>query len=143
MVLGLPGIQSHGASGAGSIFLLPAQPAPRAPAAGSALRASVRDAGRYRLEFDLGEPRQLSAVTFPLRRRYDDLAERLRIEASEDGQTWTESWLGKTGGMAVEATLADPQLAPMLIPLAGVRARYLRIYPASDWMKTELTIHGH
>ncbi len=104
--------------------------------------ATVRDAGRYLLEFDLGEPRLLSAVTFPLRRRYDELAARLRIETSEDGQTWTESWVGKTGGMALEATLADPQLAPIRIPLPGVRARYLRVYPASDWMKTESTVHG-
>ena len=141
MVEGLPGIQRHGASGAGSVFLLPAQPAPREPPIGPALPATVRDVGRYLLQFDLGEPRLLSAVTFPLRRRYEELAARLRIETSEDGQTWTESWVGKTGGMAVEATLADPQMAPMRIPLAGVRARYLRVYPASEWMKTELTVH--
>ncbi len=100
MVEGLPGIQRHGASGAGSVFLLPAQPAPREPPIGPALPATVRDVGRYLLEFDLGEPRLLSAVTFPLRRRYEELAARLRIETSEDGQTWTESWVGKTGGMA-------------------------------------------
>jgi hypothetical protein len=79
---------------------------------------------------------------FPLRHRYGDLAARLRIETSEDGQVWTESWVEKTGGMAVGATLADPTLAPMRIPLAGVRARYVRVYPASEWMRTELTVHG-
>jgi len=60
----------------------------------------------------------------------------------EDGQTWAESWVEKTGGMAFEATLADPVLAPMRVPLAGVRARYLRVYPASPWMKEELSVHG-
>ena len=142
MIEAVPGIQSHGASGAGSIFLLPAQAAPREPPIGPALPASVRDAGRYVLEFDAGAPHQLSAVEFPLRRRYEDLAPRIRIETSEDGQTWNESWIGWTGGIAVEATLADPQLAPMRIPLAGVKARYVRIYPASEWMRTELTVHG-
>ena len=44
--------------------------------------------------------------------------------------------------MAVEATLADPQVAPMRIPLPVVRARYVRIYPASPWMKTDLTVEG-
>jgi hypothetical protein len=141
LVQGLPGIQSYGASGAGSVFLLPAQAAPREPPIGPALQASVRHAGRFLLEFDLGEPRFLSAVEFPLRRRYEDLSTRMRIEASEDGQRWTESWVGWTGGMAVEATLVDPQLAPMRIPLAGVRARYLRVYPASDWMKEDMTVH--
>ncbi len=140
MVEGLPGIQRHGVTGAGSVFLLPAQAAPREPPAGPALQATVRDAGRFLLELDLGEPRFLSAVEFPLRRRYEDFAPRLRIETSEDGQAWTESWVGKTGGMAIEATLADPELAPMRIPLAGVRARYLRVYPASAWMKTEVTV---
>ena len=142
MIEGVPGIQNYGVSGAGTMFLLPAQAAPRDPPSGPALQASVRDAGRYVLEFDVGAPRELSGVSFPLRKRYEDLAPRIRIETSEDGQAWQESWLGWTGGMAVEATLADPQLAPMRIPLAGVRARYVRVYPASPWMKTELVVQG-
>jgi len=142
MIEEVPGIQVHGGSGAGSLFLLPAQPVPREPPVGAALPASARDTGRYLMEFDVGESRLLSAVTFPLRRRYEDLAPRIRIETSDDGQTWQESWAGWTGGMAVEATLADPELAPMRIPLAGVRARYLRVYPASAWMKAELAVHA-
>jgi hypothetical protein len=142
MIQAVPGIQSPGASGAGSIFVLPAQATPREPPIEPALQASVRDAGRYILEFDVGATRLLSAVAFPLRRRYEDLAPRIRLETSEDGQTWKESWVGWTGGMAVEATLADPTMAPMRIPLAGVRARYVRVYPASAWMKTELTVQG-
>ncbi len=142
MIQAVPGIQSPGASGAGSIFILPAQPTPREPPIEPTLQASVRDAGRYILEFDVGAPRFLSAVAFPLRRRYEDLAPRIRVETSEDGQTWKESWIGWTGGLAVEATLADPATAPMRIPLDGVRARYVRVYPASTWMKTELTVQG-
>jgi hypothetical protein len=142
MIQAVPGIQSPGASGAGSIFVLPAQATPREPPIEPALQASVRDAGRYILEFDVGATRLLSAVAFPLRRRYEDLAPRIRLETSEDGQTWKESWVGWTGGMAVEATLADPTMAPMRIPLAGVRARYVRVYPASAWMRTELTVQG-
>jgi hypothetical protein len=142
MIEEVPGIQSHGISGAGAVFLLPAQAAPREPPVEPALEARVRDAGRYLLEFDVGAPHQLSAVAFPLRRRYEELPSRLRIETSEDGHTWTEAWVGWTGGRAVEATLADPELAPMRIPLAGVRARYVRVYPASPWMRTELSVQG-
>jgi hypothetical protein len=142
MIEEVPGIQTHGGSGAGSLYLLPAQAAPREPPIGPMLPASARDSGRYQLELDVGESRLLSAVTFPLRRRYEDLAPRIRIETSDDRQTWQESWVGWTGGMAVEATLADPELAPMRIPLAGVRARYLRVYPASSWMKAELAVHA-
>ena len=142
MIESVPGIQVYGASGAGTMFFLPAQASPREPPIGPPLQASVRDAGRYVMEFDVGKPHLLSAVAFPLRRRYPDLAPRIRIETSEDGQTWRESWLGWTGGMAVEATLADPELAPMRIPLTGVRARYVRVYPASEWMRKELVVHG-
>jgi hypothetical protein len=142
MIEALPGIQSHGASGAGSMFLLPLQAAPREPPIGPALQSSVRDAGRYVLEFDVGTPRLLSALAFPLRRRYEDLAPRIRVETSDDGQSWQESWAGWTGGMAIEATLADPALAPMRIPLTGVRARYVRVYPASAWMRDEISVRG-
>ena len=142
MIEAVPGVQSPGASGAGTIFVLPAQAAPREPPIGPPLQASVRDAGRYLLEFDVGSSRLLSAVAFPLRRRYEDLAPQIRVDTSDDGQTWKESWRGWTGGMAVEATLADPILAPMRLPLAGVRARYVRVYPASEWMKAELVVHG-
>ena len=77
----------HGASGAGSVFLLPAQPAPREPPIGPALPATVRDAGRYLLEFDLGEARLLSALAFPLRRRYEELA---RAPAHRDVRGWPD-----------------------------------------------------
>jgi hypothetical protein len=138
----VPGLQSLGASSAGSIYLLPAQPAPRDPPVEPVLPSTARDGARYTLEFDVGAPHSISSIAFPLKKRYEDLAERIRVETSEDGQTWQESWLGWTGGMAVEATLADPQLAPMRIPLPGVRARFVRVYPASPWMRAELTVHG-
>jgi hypothetical protein len=142
MIEKVPGIQRHGGSGAGTMYLLPAQPAPREPPIGPPLTASVRDAGRFTLEFDVGASRLLSGVMFPLRRRYEDLAPRIRIETSDDGRTWTESWLGWTGALAVEGTLEDPAQAPIRIPLPGVRARYVRVYPASAWMKDELTVRG-
>ena len=129
-------------SGAGSIFLLPAQPAPREPPAEPPLQTKVRDAGRSVLEFDVGKPHHLSAIAISVRRRYEEFAARLRIETSEDGTTWQESWLGWTGGMLVEAILSDPSVAPVRIPLAGVNARYVRVYPASEWMKTELQVLG-
>ena len=100
MIEEVPGIQSHGVSGAGTMFLLPAQPAPREPPPEPPLQATVRDAGRYVLEFDVGQPYRLSAIAIPVRRRYEDFAARIRIETSEDGTTWQESWLGWTGGMA-------------------------------------------
>jgi hypothetical protein len=142
MVEEIPGIQPQGITAGGSMFLLPAQPAPRVAPAGPPLEAQVRDAGRYLLEFDLGRIHSLGAIEFPLRRRYEDFAQRLRIETSEDGQTWREAWLGWTGSLAVEATLADPDVALIRLPIPGARARYVRVYPASEWMKQEVVVRG-
>jgi hypothetical protein len=140
MIQAMPGIQSHGVTAGGSMFLLPAQPEPRVPPVGPALPAKARDAGRYLMEFDLGAVHGLSAIEFPLRTRYIDFAQRIRVETSEDGHAWQEAWVGWTGAMAVEATLADPALAPIRIPIPGARARYVRVYPASTWMKEELVV---
>jgi F5/8 type C domain len=142
MVESIPGIKPQSVTAGGSMFLLPAQPAPRVPPVGQPVRAEVRDAGRYLLEFDLGAVHGLSAIEFPLRTRYEDFASRLRIETSDDGQAWREAWVGWTGGLAVEATLADPKVASIRLPIPGTRARYVRVYPASTWMKDELVVRG-
>jgi hypothetical protein len=139
----VPGIEKHGVSTAGSVFMLPAQAQGREPPrSGPVIPTTVESPGNYRLEFDVGTPQTITALEFPLRRRYDDLAVRLQIETSEDGRTWTEAWAGWTGALAVEATLSDPVRAPIRIALPAPRARYLRIYPASAWMAAETTVHG-
>ena len=106
MIVEVPGIQSHGVSGAGSMFLLPAQPrrvSRRLEPPSLEARARRRP---LVLEFDVGALVSLGDRV-PVRRRYEDFAARIRIETSEDGTTWQESWIGWTGGMAVEAMLAD------------------------------------
>jgi F5/8 type C domain len=140
MIEAIPGITAQGVTAGGSMFLLPPQPAPRLPPASTPLPSSARETGRYQLELDLGSPRALSTIAFPLRQRYANFAARIRIEVSSDGRTWQEAWSGWTGGLAVEATLADPDLAPIRIPVAGAHGRYVRIYPASGWMKDDVTI---
>jgi hypothetical protein len=142
MVEALPGIMHLGTGAGGSMFLLPQQPWGRPPPTGGPTHPFVvNDRGRALLEFDLGAARDLMALEFPLRKRWEDLSPRLRVEASDDGQGWREAWMGWTGGLALDAILADPLVAPIQIPLAGVRARYLRVYPAPSWMKSELAVH--
>jgi len=140
MVDAIPGIQRQGVSGAGSVFVLPAQPVDQRQVPGPALAARARDIGSGRLELDLGRPQAISALTFPLRQRYADLAERVSIEVSDDGQTWREAWNGWTGAFVLEATLNDPRVAPVHIPLSATQARYVRVYPSAAWMKEELQI---
>ena len=75
MIEAVPGIQTPGASGAGTMFLLPAQAAPREPpigpdAPGQRARRRALHAGVRRRCASLS----LGACAFPLRRRYEDLA---------------------------------------------------------------------
>jgi hypothetical protein len=142
MIEAIPGIRFQGVTAGGSTFLLQPQAEPRRPPVGMALPAVARDAGRYVMEFDLGSIRRLAAVEAPLRNRYPNLAERIRIETSDDGQSWREAWIGWTGGPAVEAALDDPLLVPLRIYLPGASGRFVRVYPASPWMKDELKILG-
>jgi hypothetical protein len=140
MIEGIPGIHFQGVTAGGATFLLDAQAEPKRPPVGGALPAAARDAGRYLIEYDLGSVQHLSAIETPLRKRYPDFADRLRIEVSDDGQSWREAWLGWTGGLAMEAALSDPQVVPFRVYLPGASGRFVRVYPASSWMKDELRI---
>jgi hypothetical protein len=81
-------------------------------------------------------------VSFNLRWHYPELCERLLIEQSDDGQAWRQAWLGWTGALAVAAAIEDPLVVPVQVPLPDIRARYLRIYPAPNWLGRELRVVG-
>jgi hypothetical protein len=142
LVESIPGIERHGVSRAGSLFLVPAQPLAATTPAGDVILRKVRDAGRYRLEFDTGSVQPIAMVAFPLRRREGDLSDRLRVQASDDGMVWRDVWAGWTGGIVMEAVLTDPAMGPVKIPLLNVAARYVSVYPASPWMKDEVQLRG-
>jgi hypothetical protein len=140
MIEAIPGIQFQGVTAGGATFVLPARPEPKRPPVGEPIPAQVRETGRFQMELDLGTSRRLSAIEIPLRKRYPDFASRLRIETSDDGQTWREAFADWTGGLAVEAALADPLVVPVRVPLPGASGRFVRVYPASEWMKGELKV---
>jgi hypothetical protein len=140
MIAGVHGVQSHSASGAGSMFVLPAEPLEQRSLPGPAIGARVTDGGKNGLVFDLGELRAITAITLPLRGRHEDLAERLLIETSDDGEAWRETWRGFTGAFALDAALIDPRVEPVVIPFPAATARFVRVYPAAGWMKGELQI---
>ena len=142
MVEQVPSIERIGITSAGSVFRLPAQPREVQSPTGTPLPYRGNDVGGGRAVLDLGSTQVVRAVTFNLRRHYPELGERLLIESSEEGQSWQQAWLGWTGGLALAAALEDPLTAPVRIPLADVRGRYLRIYPAPTWLVRELTVGG-
>ena len=141
MIENVPGIERHGASGACTTYLSRAQPTPREPPMGEplALECSRRRARNARVR------RRRIALLWASRSRCGG-ATRISGRASRSKPrrtaTWKESWLGWTGAMAVEGTLEDPAHAPIRILLTAVRARYVRVYPASAWMRDGTTIRG-
>jgi hypothetical protein len=139
-VEGLPGIEARGTGSGGRIYVLPAQPAARMPAAGSILPAVAMEIAPERIELDLGSVQTIRAVEFAVRWHYRELGERIAIEASGDRATWSIAWEDWTGGPALAAAIASPLLVPVRIALPDVRARYLRIHPAPEWLARELKV---
>ena len=142
LIEGVPGIQPHGSSSEGPIFVLPARPAARLAPVGDPLPASVRHAPRDELEIDLGTERVIRTITFALRDRYTELDPRVLIRTSRDGTEWSTAWEGWTGGPALAAALQSPLEAPVHLTLPDVPARYLRVRPVPPWMGGELKVYG-
>lgn len=142
LVEGLPGVESRGMSSAGALFVVPAGALARVAPEGEALPLSIVEDARELVHVDLGSPRTVRTVAFPLRWHYGELAERLAIETSIDGATWTTAWEDWTGGLALAGALENPREAPVRITLPDVSARYLRIHPAPQWLTRELKVYG-
>src|SRR5206468_3878164 len=73
LVEGLPGIEPRGGSSGGAMFVLPALPAARVAPVGDSWPASVRDSAPDEIEIDLGQPRVVRTIGFPLRWHYGEL----------------------------------------------------------------------
>lgn len=139
----LPGIQAHGSSSAGNVFLLPPRPRGREAGVGEALQvASVSSEARRHAVVDLGRPQIVRAVGFPVRWHFDEMGRRLAVETSNDAVAWQPVWEDWTGAPALAAALEDQKVVPFRIILPDVSARYLRIHPAPDWMTRELSVYG-
>jgi hypothetical protein len=142
LVRDLPGIESHGGSSGGQLYVLPALPVRRVAPDGEIWTAIARDAGPDTIEIDLGQPRVVRSIGFPLRWHYREIDRRMAIEGSIDGRTWSTLWEDWTGGPAVAAALIDPIEVPVRITLPDVATRYLRINSARRWLREELRVYG-
>ena len=141
-VSGLDGVEPHGSSNAGSIFVLPARPRGQAAAIGERLPiAAVTREAREHAVFDLGRAEIVRTVAFPVRQHYQEMGSRLAIEASDDGSTWRTVWEGWTAAPALAGALEDQKEVPFRITLPDVTARYLRVHPAPPWVERELGVY--
>jgi hypothetical protein len=133
----------HEESGVGPIFVLPARPREREmPATGPLPGVTTTHPSAALTIADLGEERVVRSISFAARWRYADVPERMTIETSGDGITWSTAWEDWTGARLLSAALADQQAIRVRIPLPDVSARYLRIQPSPRWLPGELQVHG-
>jgi hypothetical protein len=142
LVEGVPGIQPHGSSSGGAIFVLPPQAAARVAPVGEPWPATIRAAPVDTVNIDLGTPQVVRTIGFALRWHYQDLDRRLTIEGSLDGQHWWTIWEDWTGGPAFVAAVQQPLEVPVRITVPDVSARYIRVRPAARWLRREITVHG-
>jgi len=142
LVQGIPGIQPHGSSSGGALFVLPAQPAARAAPVGDPWPMTFRAAPLDYLNIDLGAPRVVRTIGFALRWRYVQFERRLAMEGSLDGQAWWTIWDDWTGGPAFVAAVQQPLEVPVRITVPDVTARYIRVHPAARWLPREIKIYG-
>lgn len=142
LVEGLRDIQPFGGSAAGMMYVLPARSRSPRPMPGPRWPDRRRQSGRFEVELDLGSPRTVRTIGFPLRWHYRELDPRIRVQGSDDGRTWTTVWEDWTGGPALAAALESPLEAPVQLTIADVTMRYLRIYPADVWLQREIAAYG-
>jgi hypothetical protein len=96
------------------------------------------------LVIDLGSIQRVDTVSLALGPYITDFARLLSLEVSDDGQTWNEVWKGPTAAMALLASVSDPKVAALRLPV-GRATRWIRLMQhGSDkvfyWSIAELRI---
>ncbi|MGH8636863.1 MAG: discoidin domain-containing protein [Burkholderiales bacterium] len=142
LIESIPGVQQGDVTGAGMSYVLPAQPSDRRPRGGTAHAFTASEQPREHVVLDLGTPRVIRSLEFPLRNHYPAFGERFAIDVSDDGMNWKREWNDWTAGVAVAGALEDQVVVPIRLALPDLTARYLRIHPAPDWLMQELRVLG-
>ena len=142
LIESIPGVERRHGTGAGMSYVLPAQPSERRPRGGAPLHFVATAMPRRHVVLDLGSPRVVRTLEFPLRDRYPELGRRIAIEVSDDAVEWKTALEDWTAGAAIAGALEDQVTIPVRLTLADARARYLRIHPAEDWLVDELRVLG-
>jgi hypothetical protein len=93
---------------------------------------------------DLGETRSVGGLSYALGDAARDFSRVLVIEASRDGQSWQEVWVGSMLPLAFRAAVVAPTACVMRLAFPPVEARLIRLRPGSRnngvWRIAELQI---
>jgi hypothetical protein len=103
--------------------------------------------GGEELLIDLGRPSEVADVRLTLGPFFSDFPRRLSVECSVDRRQWDVCWRGSAAALALRATLDDPLIATIIIPVAGRSAQYVRLRQTgvdavNGWAVAELAVIG-
>ena len=76
---------------------------------------------------DLGGVTHVGAIVNALGSNGAFFPNRLRVETSEDGRTWSEVWTGSPAGAVLESAIAEPREARAVVAFLPRPARYVRL----------------
>jgi hypothetical protein len=99
----------------------------------------------HTLTLDLGRPVPVGAVRLVQGDRALEYPRVLIVERSLDGLAWFRMWEGPTSAFAWRAALEAPLRMPLMLPLDGCEARYLRLglaieSPRQPWSVAEASV---
>jgi hypothetical protein len=142
LIESIPGVERGIVTGAGTSYILPAQPTARRPSGGPSYTFKAERQPRDHVVLDLGETRVIRSLEFPIRERYRSIGRRIALETSADGINWTPAWEDWTAGAALAGALEDQIRVPVRLALPDLSTRYLRIHPLQDWILEDLEVIG-
>jgi hypothetical protein len=101
--------------------------------------------GREWFVADLGEVvDRVSAIRYTMGESYRGFPRILAVETSIDGGRWEPAWDGDVIAPTIEGSLLDPLMAPVTVPFAPRRARYVRLRQTGkdevNWVLPELAV---
>ena len=102
---------------------------------------------RTAVEVDLGGVHTVIGIDLLLGPFVGDFPRGLIVDASEDGQAWTEIWSGSSAGLAFVGAFESPRDVPLRYRFAPTRARLLRMRLTKDddtyyWSIAEMKVLG-
>jgi hypothetical protein len=114
-------------SGAGRVYEMGPAAYPRQIAVGAPIKFTHASTAAEGLAIDLGAAVTVRAIDVRTDGNMRGVPDPLRVEASDDGQTWTVVAEERPGGPAFVGALADPIGIPLRVNLPDPRTRFLRI----------------
>jgi hypothetical protein len=104
-------------------------------------------AGGEEVIIDLGRSEDLSAVRLTVGPFTLDFPRALSVDCSADAREWNPCWRGSAIALALRASLDDPLIGSLQIPVLVNATRYVRLRqtaadPVNGWAIAELSVFG-